>query len=148
MGKLSSEVFTQNKETANLLWRLKEAQGRFGYLSDEVMGELASSLGISVSEVYGVATFYSFLSTKPLGRHVIRICQSLPCFLKNSEMIIKCVANNIGIRPGETTPDGRFSFRLTNCIGACDKAPAMMINSDVYGDLTPNRIAQILQTYE
>ncbi len=112
------------------------------------MGELASSLGIPLSEVYGVATFYSFLSTKPLGRNVIMACKSLPCFLKNSELIISSIKDRIGIKPGETTPDGKFSFQLTNCIGACDKAPAIMINSDVYGDLTPDKIARILQTYE
>lgn len=148
MGKLSGDVVIQREANQNLLWRLKAAQSRFGYLSQEVMGELASSLGIPLSEVYGVATFYSFLSTKPLGRNVIRACKSLPCFLKNSELIIRSVKGRIGIKPGETTQDGKFSFQLTNCIGACDKAPAMMINSDVYGDLTPDKIARILQTYE
>jgi len=148
MSKLAEGVFTQSKDEQNLLWRLKEAQGRFGYLSPDIMGELAQALSIPLSDVYGVATFYSFLSTKPLGRNVIRICKSLPCFLRNSELIIKSVGDKIGIRPGETTADGKFSFQLTNCIGACDIAPAMMINSDVYGDLTPNKIAQILQTYK
>jgi len=107
---------------------------------------VAKSLGLSISEVYGVATFYSFLSTKPQGRNVIRICKSLPCILKNSRTIIENVAREIGIKPGETTPDGKFSFQLTNCIGACDEAPAMMVNNDVHVALTPSKISQILRS--
>jgi NADH-quinone oxidoreductase subunit E len=148
MSKIGEGILTQGKDHEELLVLLKEAQSKFGYLSEEVMAELAKSTGVSISDVYGVATFYSFLSTKIQGRNVIRVCRSLPCFLKNSEMIIKSVAQEIGINPGETTPDGRFSFELTNCIGACDRAPAMMINNDVYGDLTPTKIAQILKSYK
>jgi len=131
-----------------LLVLLEEAQDKHGYLSRELLAELAESLGLSVSDVYGVASFYSFLLTKPLGRNVIRVCKSLPCYLKNSQIIMDYVEKEIGIRPGETTSDGRFSFELTNCIGACDKAPAMMINYDVYGDLTPEKMARILAKYE
>jgi NADH:ubiquinone oxidoreductase subunit E len=127
---------------------LKEAQDKFGYVPPEVMAELAESLALPLNEVYGVASFYSFLSIKPLGRNVIRICQSLPCYLKHSEIIIESVARELGIKPGETTPDGRFSFQLTNCIGLCDRAPAMMINNDAHVDLTPEKIAQILAAYE
>jgi NADH-quinone oxidoreductase E subunit len=135
----------KNKE--NLLILLQEAQNKSGYLSQELMVELAKSLNVSLSDVYGVATFYSFLSAKPQARNVIRICKSVPCYLKNSQMIIETVGNEIGIKPGETTPDDKLSFQLTNCIGACDKAPAMMINHEVYGDLNPNKIAQILKSY-
>ena len=131
-----------------MLVLLEEAQDKHGYLSRELLAELAESLGLSVSDVYGVASFYSFLLTKPLGRNVIRVCKSLPCYLKNSHIIMDYVEKEIGIRPGETTSDGRFSFELTNCIGACDKAPAMMINYDVYGDLTPEKMARILAKYE
>jgi len=114
----------------------------------EFITEVAQSLNIPIGEVYGVATFYSFLSGKPLGRNVIRICQSLPCYLKNSQMLIKSVEDELGIKPGETTPDGKFSFQLTNCIGDCDKAPAMLINDDVHGNLTPGKISQILKAYK
>jgi NADH-quinone oxidoreductase subunit E len=105
-------------------------------------------LGLSIGEVYGVASFYSFLSVKPQGRNVIRVCQSLPCYLKDSQLIIDSVRKAIGIKPGETSADGRFSFELTNCIGACDRAPAMMINDDVHVDLTPPKIAKILEGYK
>jgi len=131
-----------------LLVRLKETQAKFGYVPEEAMAELAEYLDMPINEVYGVASFYSFLSTRPLGRNVIRICKSLPCYLKNCQMIIEAVERELGIKPGETTADGRFSFRLTNCIGLCDRAPAMMVNGDAHVDLTPEKIAKILQSYK
>ena len=148
MNKSKEMVPIQGKGREDLVVLLEETQSKFGYLTGELLIEIAKSLDLSVSDVYGVATFYSFLSIEPQGRNVIRICKSLPCFLKNSQTIIESVAGEIGIKPGETTPDGKFSFQLTNCIGACDEAPAMMINNDVYTDLTPNKISQILKSYK
>ena len=145
MNKIGEGISTQSKGREQLLVLLEEAQNKFSYLPEELMVELAKTLDISISDVYGVATFYSFLSTKPQGRNVIKICKSLPCFLNNCQTIIEAVGKEIGIKPGETTPDGKFSFQLTNCIGACDGAPAMMVNSDVYGDLTPGKISKILK---
>jgi len=141
-------IITQPRGREDLLGLLKEAQSKFGYVPEEVMAELAESLDIPVNEVYGVASFYSFISIKPLGRNVIRVCQSLPCYLKHGQTIIESVEKELGIKPGETTSDGRFSFQLINCIGLCDQAPAMMINNDAHVDLTPEKISQILQTYK
>ena len=138
----------RNGERGKLLVLLEAAQAQSAHISRDTITELAESLELSIGEVYGVASFYSFLSTKPKGRHIIRICKSLPCLLKHARTIIDGVQKEIGIQPGETTPDGRFSFELTNCIGACDKAPAMMINSDVHGDLTPKKIVRILEAYK
>lgn len=148
MNKIREVIPIQDSDHENLLLLLKGAQSRFGYVPEESIAEIAQSLNISISEVYGVTTFYSFLSTKPLGRNVIRICQSLPCYLKNSDTIINGVADKIGIQPGETTADSRFSFELTNCIGACDKAPAMLINNNLHVNLTPRKISRILKEYE
>ena len=111
------------------------------------MAEIAESLGLSLGDVYGVVTFYSFLSTKPQGRNIIRICKSLPCFLKYNQTITESIAREIGIGLYETTPDGRFSLQLTNCIGACDQAPAMMVNGDIYTKLTTRKISSILGLY-
>ena len=145
---MSKRLASQEEVPQNLLGSLKEAQTRFGYLPPEIMTELAESLSVPVSDVYGVASFYTFISIKPLGRNVIRICKSLPCYLKNCQIIIDTVEKEIGIKPGQTTADGRFSFELTNCIGLCDKPPAMLINSDAHVDLTPDKISQILQNYK
>jgi NADH:ubiquinone oxidoreductase subunit E len=135
------------REHEHLLISLKRAQEEHPCLTREVMIEISRSLGVPVSDVFGVASFYSFLSTKPRGRNIIRVCGSVPCYLKKSHVILESVADKLGIRPGETTADGRFSIELTNCIGACDTAPAMLINNDVHGDLTPRKIARILKLY-
>ncbi len=140
-------IATRHKGQEDLLALLKEAQNKFGYVPEAAMAELAESLDIPINDVYGVATFYSFISIEPLGRNVIRICKSLPCDLKNYQTIVNSVEQEIGIKLGETTLDNRFSFQLTNCIGACDKAPAMMINHEVYGNLTPDKISKILAEY-
>ena len=136
----------QGGKRGELLVRLKKAQEDLGYVSKDFMAKTAKSLNISISEVYGVSTFYSFLSTRPIGRNVIRVCRSVPCYLKGSQMIIESVEKEIGIKPGERTPDGRFSFELANCIGACDKAPAMLVNHDIYGNLTTRKISKILKS--
>ena len=145
---MSKKVTPYNQAPENLLVALQQAQTRFGYLPQDFMVEMAGSLNIPVNDVYAVASFYSFLATRPQGRNIIRICRSLPCYLQKCQVIIETVEKEIGIRPGETTPDGRFSFELTNCIGLCDKAPAMLINSDAHVDLTPKKISRILQRYE
>ncbi len=141
-------VITPPRDRADLVERLKETQRRYGHVPEEAIAELAESLAIPVHEVYGVASFYSFLSLKPLGRNVIRVCKSLPCYLKSAEVIMKAVEKELGIVPGETTADGRFSLQLINCIGLCDHAPAMLINHDAHVDLTPQKIKQILKSYE
>lgn len=142
----------QNRETGRerepLLAMIKEEQEKNGCVSQAAMTEMAASLGVSVGEVYGVTTFYSFLSTEALGRHVIRICKSVPCHLQDVEMLMECIQKDLGIGPGETTADRRFTFELTNCIGACDQAPAMLIGDEVYGDLTPEKIGEILKSFD
>ena len=148
MSRIQGRIPTRGKGQEDLLVLLEEAQSKSGYLSEDIIAELAKSVAMSLSDVYGVATFYSFLSTKPLGKNVVRICQSLPCHLKDSQMIIESVEDELGIKPGETTPDGKFSFELANCIGACDEAPAMLINNDVHGNLTPKKIVKILKSYK
>ena len=135
-------------ERDQLLGIIKDEQERTRYVSKEAMAGIAQTLQLPIGDVYGVTTFYSFLSTKPLGRHVIRICKSVPCFLQDGAMMAAAIEKEIGIGPGETTADGRFTFELTNCIGACDQAPAMLVDDEVYGDLTAEKIKEILQSYD
>jgi NADH-quinone oxidoreductase subunit E len=131
-----------------LLAMIKEEQATSGYLSKDAMARVSGALGVTLGDVYGVTTFYSFLSTWPLGRHVIRICKSVPCCMKDAERLIEWFGKELGIGPGETTPDGRFTLTLTNCIGACDQAPAMLIGDEMYGQLTPDRISAILKSFD
>jgi NADH-quinone oxidoreductase E subunit len=146
--KTRAEAAVINQERQMLLEMLIAAQRESGYLSDEAMSAAARTLSLPLSDVYGVATFYAFISVKPRGRHVIRICKSLPCYMKNGRRIAESVEKEIGIQPGTSTPDGRFSFELTNCIGACDQAPAMLVNDDLHGSLTPKKISGILESYK
>jgi NADH:ubiquinone oxidoreductase subunit E len=138
----------RGRERGDLLSSLKRVQNEHAHLPAEQLAEVSRSLDVPIGDVFGVATFYSFLSPRPQGRHVIRICASVPCYLKNSQMIMESVTAELGIGPGETTADRRFSFELANCIGACDSAPAMLVDDDVHGDLTPSGIARILRSYE
>jgi len=148
LSKLDKILSNYKGQEGALLPVLREVQAEFGRIPEEAIDGIAEALKLFPSQVYGVATFYSFLSIKPQGKNIIRICKCMPCFLKNSQTIIESVEKGIGIKPGETTPDGKFCFQLTNCIGVCDKAPAMMINNEVYVDLTPSKISQILKTYK
>jgi NADH:ubiquinone oxidoreductase subunit E/Pyruvate/2-oxoacid:ferredoxin oxidoreductase delta subunit/ferredoxin len=138
----------QNGQQGELLVRLQAAQQKHGYVSADAIGEIAAELEISVSQAYSTASFYSFLSVRPLGRHVIRVCRSLPCCLKDSEMIVGSLRQELGIAPGEMTADGRFSLELTNCIGACDVAPAMLVDDNLHGSLTPDEIVNVLAAYK
>ena len=147
MDRVVQEVLDCHGKDASLVTILREVQDKFAGLPRDAMIHIAQGLGISTSEVYEVATFYSFLSAEPLGENVIRICRSTPCFLKNSEAVVKTIEKELGIGVGETTDDGKFSLQLTNCIGACDKAPAMMVNKKTYGNLTADKTIKILSKY-
>jgi NADH:ubiquinone oxidoreductase subunit E len=129
----------------DLLALLRNEQKKAGFISEQFIKQVAQEKDLSIGDVYGVATFYHFLSTSPSGRNIIRVCKSIPCYLKSSQLIIETIQAELGIAPGETTSDGLFSLQLTNCIGACDQAPAMLLNYELHGKLTPAKIAQILK---
>ena len=131
----------------DVLALLKEAQEKPGYLAAEKLQQIARDCRIPVGHLYGVATFYGFLDTRPVGRNVIRICQSVPCYLKEVDAVAKAIEDELGIKPGEITGDGRFSLHRVNCLGACDHAPAMMVNGRVHVDLTPSSVIDILGEY-
>ncbi len=131
----------------NLLVLLERTRDVYGCIPDDAVMGLADQLGIPVVDVYAVATFYRALPLKPMGKHVVKVCKSVPCYLKHNQPVIDAVERGLGIAPGQTSHDGLFSLELVNCIGACDKAPAMMIDDDVFGNLTPERVAEILAGY-
>ena len=130
-----------------LLVELRSIASASGHVSREAVAVLAASLEVPVSEVFGVASFYSFLSTRPRGRNVIRVCRSLPCTMKNGLAVVEAIQETIGVPPGESTPDGRYAFELTNCIGGCDEAPAMLVNDDFHGSLSREKVRRILKGY-
>jgi NADH-quinone oxidoreductase subunit E/NADP-reducing hydrogenase subunit HndA len=126
---------------------MQEAQGIYGYLPLEVQQMVADGLGVSLSEVYGVATFYSQFSLTPKGKHQISVCLGTACYVKGSDKILEAVENQLGIKSGECTPDGLFSIDSCRCIGACGLAPVMTIGEDVYGKLVPDQVKKILDSY-
>jgi NADH:ubiquinone oxidoreductase subunit E len=138
---------SDSKKPENVLIALKQEQAQSGYLSPEFMRNVAKSYSVPENEVYGVASFYSFLPLGPMGRNIIRICRSLPCHLKEGPLILAALESELGIKPGQTTADGCFTLEVTNCIGLCDRAPAMLINNDPHVDLTPAKVKNILDSY-
>jgi NADH:ubiquinone oxidoreductase subunit E len=132
---------------SQLLPALKAGQAQKGYLARQVMDDIAGQMKLPLNEVYGVASFYAFLPVAPAGKYIIRVCRCLPCDLKDGQAIVKSLQQQLGIAPGQVTPDGKFSFELVSCIGACDQAPAMLINDKLYGNLKAEGIAEILKSY-
>ena len=126
---------------------LHEAQDIYGYLPIEVQSKIADGLGVPLSEVYGIVTFYAQFSLYPKGEYQIGVCLGTACYVKGSQLILEKVKENLGIDVGECTADGKFSLDATRCIGACGLAPVMTINDDVYGRLTADEVPDILKKY-
>ena len=120
---------------------------KHNYLTDEAMVEVARELDISAAEVYGTASFYTFLDTQVKGKYVIRVCKTITCSMKGKSDIIHTLEEILKIKVGETTNDKQFSLIETNCIGWCHKAPAILINEMPYTDLTPGKVSEIIKDY-
>jgi NADH:ubiquinone oxidoreductase subunit E len=126
---------------------LQEIVQKHNYLTDEAMVEVAKELDISAAEVYGTASFYTFLDTKVKGKYVIRVCKTITCSMKGKSDIIQTLEDMLKIKVGETTADRQFSLLETNCIGWCHKAPAILINELPYTELTPEKVSEIIKDY-
>jgi len=116
-------------------------------LSEDSIKVIARELNLSAAQVYGTATFYSFLDTEPRGKYVIRICKSLTCWMKGKNQIIKAIEDTLKIKMGETTKDKKFTLLETNCLGWCHKAPTILINDEVFSELTEDKIIEIIESY-
>jgi len=117
------------------------------FLSERSMIEIAREIDIPAADVYGTATFYSFLETKPTGKFIIRVCKTITCAMKGKNQILFAIQDMLKISLGETTPDKQFTLLETNCLGWCHKAPAMLINDEIYTELTPEKVREILSAY-
>ncbi len=131
-----------------LLQALQEAQGIMGYLPIEAQKMVAETLDVTLSEVYSTITFYSFFSLKPRGKYQIRVCLGTACYVRGAEKILDRLKTELGIEVGDTTDDAKYSLDACRCIGACGLAPAVIINDEVYGRLTPDKIPAILKKFE
>jgi NADH-quinone oxidoreductase E subunit len=128
----------------SLLPILEGIQHQQRYISDDAMVEVARALDISAAQVYGTATFYSFLVTRPQGRNVIRVCRTITCMMHGKNQIIKELETILKIKLGETTPDRQFTLLETDCLGQCHQGPAMLINDTPYTQLTPAKVREIM----
>lgn len=129
---------------AAILPTLYLAQREFGHLSDEAILYVAGLLGFTPARIYGVATFYTMFNKKPVGKYHLQVCRNLSCSLMGAEHLIEHVARRIGVKPGETTADGRFTLSTVECLGSCGTAPVMQVNDDYYENLTEESIDAIL----
>jgi len=132
------------KNQGFLIQSLHKAQELYGYLPESVQLFVANGLGIHLSQVYGVISFYSFFTDKPKGKFQIHVCTGTACFVRGAKTILDEFIRHLGIEEGETTRDLRFSLGGLRCVGACSLAPVVMVNDRVYGKVTPNMVQEIL----
>lgn len=124
---------------------LQDVQRKYSQISDYAMQMIAHLVGIHPVEVYSVVSFYAFLGDKPRGKFVIRLCRTISCDMAHKDRVARQLENDLGIKFGETTPDGKFTLEWANCIGMCDQGPAMLVNDKVFTKVTPEQVHQILE---
>ncbi|WP_447591362.1 NADH-quinone oxidoreductase subunit NuoE [Aquipseudomonas campi] len=127
---------------------LKIVQKERGWVPDGAADAIGAILGIPASDVEGVATFYSQIFRQPVGRHIIRVCDSMTCFVGGHENVLESIKGELGIVPGQTTADGRFTLLPVCCLGNCDKAPALMIDDETFGNVQPESVGQLLESFQ
>ena len=145
--QLQEAIARHKGERGAVMPVLQEAMNIFGYVPQDVQEIIAEGLGVTLSEVYGVATFYSQFSLEAKGEYVIGVCLGTACYVKGSQKIMDELSKQLGVEVGRTTKDGKFTLNATRCLGACGLAPVMMINDEVYGRLTPDQVGGILDQY-
>ena len=134
-------------ETTPLMMILSDIQKEYGYIPLDVQELVSERTGISVAEIYGVVTFYSFFSLKPKGKYIIGCCLGTACYVKGAQQVIDKFSELLGIKPGETSEDGLFTLDALRCIGACGIAPAVQINGKVYPKLAVDAVPGIVEEY-
>ncbi len=127
---------------------LHKVQGEYGYLPAEIQELVAKELGIPVSRVYGIVSFYSFFTMTPKGEHPISVCLGTACYVRGAEKVLDELKRQLGIGVGEVTPDGKFSLTCLRCVGACGLAPVIEVGDKVYGRMTPDRVKDVLAEYK
>lgn len=141
------EKYPKN-ERGNLIALLQDVQDMYGYLPEKALREISNHIGIQLSGVYGVATFYNQFRLAPLGKNVIRVCRGTACHVKNSANILVALESELGIKSGQTTRDKLFTLETVACIGACSIAPVININDEYYGRVSIKEISKILNKYK
>lgn len=133
------------ERSGNLIPILQKAQEVYGFLPSEVLGRISEKTGIPLSQIYGVATFYSQFYLTRRGKNIIRQCDGTACHVRGAGKIVDTIQNKLGIKAGETTPDYQYTYEVVYCLGACGLAPVAVVNNKVVGRLVPEKMVQILK---
>ena len=147
LGPLEEILERYRDEKGALIPLLQEAQEAYGYLDERIMRALARGAGYQLSQVYGVATFYTQFRLEPIGEHLIRVCHGTACHVAGAELITEEVSNILGIKDGQTTGDMKFTLESVMCVGACSLSPIMIVDEDTHGKLKPANVRKILKRY-
>ncbi|MGC2320996.1 MAG: NADH-quinone oxidoreductase subunit NuoE [Terriglobales bacterium] len=148
INEIEAEAAHYPTRAALCIDALKIVQRHRGWVSDESVRDIAGHLGMSPTDVDSVATFYNLIFRKPVGRHVIMVCDSVSCWIMGYDRVRKHLRERLGIELGETTPDNRFTLLPNVCLGCCDHAPAMMVGGDLHSDLDPQKVDSALEQYK
>jgi NADH-quinone oxidoreductase subunit E len=146
--EIETEAAHYPRRDAVCIDALKIVQRRRGWISDESVRDIAGHIGMSPTDVDSIATFYNLIFRRPVGRHVIMICDSVSCWIMGHDRVRKHLQERLGIELGQTTPDNRFTLLPVVCLGCCDHAPAMMVGSNLHSDLDPQKIDVELEKYQ
>ena len=147
-AKLLEVIAKYKGQKGALMPVMQEAQDIYGYLPYQVQKIISDEMGIPIEKIYGVATFYAQFSMSPKGKYIVSVCLGTACYVKGAGKILEEVEKSLGIGDGECTADGKFSLEVCRCVGACGLAPVMIVAGDVYGKMTPDRVAGVLAKYE
>lgn len=146
--EIDEEIGILPRRRSACIEALKAVQRHRGWVSDEGVRDVAEYLGMSPHEVDSIATFYSLIFRRPVGRHVVLLCDSVSCWILGCERLERALGERLGVGLGGTTPDDRFTLLPMACLGACERAPAMMIDADLHGDVRPEQLGELLDRYE
>jgi len=147
LEQIAEVIAKYEAKPSNLIMILHASQGIYGYLPYVVQKFIADKMNISVSEVSGVVSFYSFFSTKPKGKHTVMVCMGTACYVRGGKKIVDGLQKHLRVGVDDTTEDGKFTLSIARCIGACGLAPAMMVDDTVYKAVNPNKLESILNKY-
>ena len=146
-GQIQTSIDETRGQTGALIPVLQQAQGLIGYLPLPVLRSIARDMRVSLSEVYGIASFYSFFTMVPRGKYVISVCMGTSCYVRGGERVLNALQKELGIDPGETTSDGLFSLEIVRCLGCCGLSPVVAIEDNLYRRVTPTKMKEILSIY-
>lgn len=147
LSELDHIIAKHSQKKGNLIPVLHEIQEEIGYLPVEVQRYVSKNLGIAMSKIYGVISFYSFFTTEAKGEHTLGVCMGTACYVKGAEDIMNRIKEELDIESGQTTKDNKFTMTVTRCLGTCSMAPVIMIDDQVYGNLSPEKVPEILNKY-